>query len=62
MKNKSFGIHLIQSKFENFNSLLGHNGAGKTTTISILTGILEADSGDIYCKLSLKIILSPFIH
>jgi ABC-type multidrug transport system, ATPase component len=27
--------------------LLGHNGAGKTTTINILTGILEADEGDI---------------
>jgi len=26
-------------------ALLGHNGAGKTTTISILTGLIEATSG-----------------
>jgi ATP-binding cassette subfamily A (ABC1) protein 3 len=26
-------------------ALLGHNGAGKTTTISMLTGLLEANSG-----------------
>lgn len=28
--------------------LLGHNGAGKTTTISMLTGLLEPDGGDIF--------------
>ena len=27
-------------------ALLGHNGAGKTTTISMLTGLLEASSGE----------------
>lgn len=27
-------------------ALLGHNGAGKTTTISMLTGLLNATSGD----------------
>jgi ATP-binding cassette, subfamily A (ABC1), member 3 len=29
-------------------SLLGHNGAGKTTTISLLSGLLDIDSGMIY--------------
>ena len=29
--------------------MLGHNGAGKTTTISILTGMLEASSGEVTC-------------
>ncbi|KAH3745165.1 ATP-binding cassette transporter subfamily A [Pelomyxa schiedti] len=28
--------------------LLGHNGAGKSTTISMLTGLLQATSGDCY--------------
>jgi ATP-binding cassette subfamily A (ABC1) protein 3 len=28
-------------------ALLGHNGAGKTTTISMLTGLLEATSGEM---------------
>ncbi|KAG5501449.1 hypothetical protein JKF63_03278 [Porcisia hertigi] len=28
--------------------LLGHNGAGKSTTINMITGMLEADSGDCY--------------
>ena len=28
--------------------LLGHNGAGKTTTMNLMTGMLEADSGDCY--------------
>jgi len=28
-------------------SFLGHNGAGKTTTISILSGLLSANSGKI---------------
>jgi len=27
-------------------TLLGHNGAGKTTAIYMLTGVLEASSGD----------------
>ncbi len=27
---------------------LGPNGAGKTTTIKILTGLMSADSGDVY--------------
>ena len=27
--------------------LLGHNGAGKTSTISMLTGLLEATSGNV---------------
>ena len=27
--------------------LLGHNGAGKTTTISIITGLIKSDSGNI---------------
>jgi ATP-binding cassette subfamily A (ABC1) protein 3 len=26
-------------------ALLGHNGAGKTTTLSMLTGLLEPNSG-----------------
>jgi ATP-binding cassette subfamily A (ABC1) protein 3 len=26
---------------------LGHNGAGKTTTISLLTGLIEKDSGSV---------------
>ncbi|KAH7960966.1 hypothetical protein HPB49_025412 [Dermacentor silvarum] len=30
--------------------LLGHNGAGKTTLMSILTGLLEADSGAILLR------------
>ncbi|KAH7956818.1 hypothetical protein HPB52_012816 [Rhipicephalus sanguineus] len=30
--------------------LLGHNGAGKTTLMSILTGLLEADSGKILLR------------
>ncbi|KAH7958270.1 hypothetical protein HPB49_000371 [Dermacentor silvarum] len=30
--------------------LLGHNGAGKTTLMSILTGLLEADSGAIFLR------------
>ena len=29
---------------------LGPNGAGKTTTINIMTGILQADSGDVYLE------------
>lgn len=28
-------------------TLLGHNGAGKTTTLSLLTGLLNKDSGII---------------
>lgn len=36
-------------------SLLGHNGAGKTTLIQIMTGILQADSGNInICGLELQ--------
>eukprot|EP00605_Chrysophyceae_sp_TOSAG23-4_P002817 GSChrysophyteH1.ASY1.ANO1.3102.1 assembled CDS len=31
-------------------SFLGHNGAGKSTTISLLTGLLSADSGDAIVK------------
>jgi len=27
---------------------LGHNGAGKTTTISLLTGLITKDMGNIY--------------
>ena len=27
-------------------ALLGHNGAGKTTTISMLTGLINASSGN----------------
>lgn len=27
--------------------LLGHNGAGKTTTISLLTGLITKDLGEI---------------
>ena len=27
-------------------ALLGHNGAGKSTTISMLTGLLQATTGD----------------
>lgn len=30
-------------------AMLGHNGAGKTTTISMLTGMLEATSGNVTC-------------
>jgi ABC-2 type transport system ATP-binding protein len=29
--------------------LLGPNGAGKTTLINIITGILPADNGSLYC-------------
>ena len=28
--------------------LIGPNGSGKTTTFNLLTGVLEADSGDVY--------------
>ncbi|KAG2465250.1 ABCAD protein, partial [Polypterus senegalus] len=31
-------------------SLLGPNGAGKTTTISILTGLLQPSSGEVYVE------------
>ena len=27
--------------------LLGHNGAGKTTMLSLVTGLIEKDSGDV---------------
>jgi len=39
-------LNLSVSKGEIF-GLLGPNGAGKTTTISIMSGLLEADSGTI---------------
>jgi ABC-type multidrug transport system ATPase subunit len=29
-------------------TLLGHNGAGKTTAISMLSGMLQASSGDAF--------------
>ena len=35
-------------------SFLGHNGAGKSTTINMLTGLLNQDSGNIYCKILIK--------
>ena len=28
--------------------LLGPNGAGKTTTISMVTGLLERDAGEVF--------------
>lgn len=30
-----------------FISLLGHNGAGKTTLISLVTGLINKDSGKV---------------
>jgi ABC-2 type transport system ATP-binding protein len=41
------GVDLEIKKGELF-GLLGPNGAGKTTTISLMTGLLRADSGTIY--------------
>lgn len=36
-------------------ALLGENGAGKTTLIKIITGLIEADSGEVYISgLNLK--------
>jgi len=37
-------------------SLLGHNGAGKSTVVNILTGLVPATSGYVFCKPS-KIML-----
>ncbi len=31
-------------------ALLGHNGAGKTTALSVITGDIPADSGDVYIQ------------
>ena len=41
------GISFSVNEGEVF-ALLGPNGAGKTTTISIILGILEPDSGEVY--------------
>ncbi len=30
-------------------TVLGENGSGKSTLVKVLSGILQADSGDIYC-------------
>ena len=47
-KSKSVlkGVNLEVGRGEIF-GLLGANGAGKTTLIKIMTGLLNADSGDI---------------
>ncbi|ARC83995.1 ABC transporter family protein [Clostridium argentinense CDC 2741] len=54
--NKSYGNHKV---LHNINlklncgeifGFLGLNGAGKTSTIKIITGILNADSGDVLLK------------
>ncbi|MBN2135854.1 MAG: ABC transporter ATP-binding protein [Acidobacteria bacterium] len=37
----------LQIKEGEFFGFLGPNGAGKTTTIKIITGLLEADSGEV---------------
>ena len=37
----------LQLKKKEIFCLLGHNGAGKTTTISLLTGLIQANEGDI---------------
>ncbi|MGB4205817.1 MAG: ATP-binding cassette domain-containing protein [Bacteroidales bacterium] len=48
------GINFSIEKGE-FYGLLGPNGAGKTTTISILSSLLNADSGEVFIEnLNLK--------
>ena len=45
----------IQVKKGEFYSLLGPNGAGKTTCINIASGLLKANSGELYINgLSIK--------
>ena len=42
--------HLSLTLYQNqILALLGHNGAGKTTTVSMLTGMLDATSGQVTC-------------
>jgi ATP-binding cassette, subfamily A (ABC1), member 3 len=43
------GVHLNMYSGQ-ITCLLGHNGAGKTTLISMLTGVLEASSGDAFFR------------
>ena len=59
--NKSFGSRTL---FKNVSlqlgssrriALIGSNGTGKTTLLEILTGLQEADEGDIYKPQEMKI-------
>ena len=54
MLNKAFGT-VVTAKDLNFSlyrgvitSIIGPNGAGKSTLINVLTGLLAADSGEIW--------------
>jgi ABC-2 type transport system ATP-binding protein len=42
---KGVGFHIAEAETY---GLLGPNGAGKTTTISMVTGLLERDSGEVF--------------
>jgi ABC-2 type transport system ATP-binding protein len=42
---KGVGFHIAEGETY---GLLGPNGAGKTTTISMVTGLLERDSGEVF--------------
>ncbi len=52
--NKSYGLSkaLSDVSFEvgrgRVHALVGENGAGKSTLVKIVTGIIEADSGEIF--------------
>ncbi len=48
--NKAVNGLTVSFGFNQITSLLGHNGSGKSTTISLLTGLLNPDSGDAFIR------------
>ena len=52
--NKSFpGVHALRDvslslRRGEVHALIGENGAGKSTLMKVLSGVHQADSGDIY--------------